>query len=128
MAKGVGLDIGEYEIKVVELDGSYKRPRLTKVSIDGAEAAYFRIHLSRSLRQFKSLIRGVTVRLTDLNGPRGGDSDIECRVVVDGSFPTVIVSERAPSAAAAIDVAADRVGHAVARAIGRVRTQARRFG
>ena len=38
MAKGVGLDIGEYEIKVVELDGSYKRPRLTKVSIDGAEA------------------------------------------------------------------------------------------
>jgi type IV pilus assembly protein PilM len=39
MAKGVGLDIGEYEVKVVELDGSYKKPRLTKVNIDGVEAA-----------------------------------------------------------------------------------------
>ncbi len=34
MAKGVGLDAGEYEIKVVELDGSYKKPRLAKVSVD----------------------------------------------------------------------------------------------
>ncbi len=39
MAKGVGLDIGEYEIKVVELDGSLKKPRLTKVNIDLAESA-----------------------------------------------------------------------------------------
>lgn len=37
MAKGVGLDIGEYEIKVVELDGSLKKPRLTKVNIDLAD-------------------------------------------------------------------------------------------
>lgn len=34
MAKGVGLDAGVFEVKVVELDGSYRRPRLTKVSID----------------------------------------------------------------------------------------------
>lgn len=39
MAKGVGLDIGEYEIKVVELDGSLKKPRLTKVNIDLADHA-----------------------------------------------------------------------------------------
>lgn len=38
MAKGVGLDIGEYEIKVVELDGSYRKPRLAKVSIDSVDA------------------------------------------------------------------------------------------
>jgi len=38
MAKGVGLDIGEYEIKVVELDGSYRKPRLAKVSIDAVDA------------------------------------------------------------------------------------------
>ncbi len=37
MAKGVGLDIGEYEVKVVELDGSYKKPRLAKVNIDGVD-------------------------------------------------------------------------------------------
>src|SRR5687768_12639451 len=39
MAKGVGLDIGGYEVKVVELDGSYKKPRLAKVSIDRAETS-----------------------------------------------------------------------------------------
>ena len=38
MAKGVGLDAGEYEVKVVELDGSYRKPRLTKVSIDKVQS------------------------------------------------------------------------------------------
>lgn len=31
MAKYVGIDLGEYEVKIVELDGSYKRPRLLGV-------------------------------------------------------------------------------------------------
>ena len=34
MARGVGLDAGAHEVKVVELDGSYRKPRLSKVSID----------------------------------------------------------------------------------------------
>lgn len=34
MARAVGLDAGVHEVKVVELDGSYRKPRLTKVSID----------------------------------------------------------------------------------------------
>ena len=34
MAKCVGLDAGEFEVKVVELDGSYRKPRLTKASVD----------------------------------------------------------------------------------------------
>ena len=34
MAKGVGLDAGEFEVKVVELDGSYRKPRLVKASVD----------------------------------------------------------------------------------------------
>ncbi|MHC4919986.1 MAG: type II secretion system protein GspL [Planctomycetota bacterium] len=34
MAKAVGLDAGEYEVKVVELDGSYRKPRLAKVNIE----------------------------------------------------------------------------------------------
>ena len=98
------------------------------VELGSAEASYVRIQLARSLKQFSSHLRAVTVRITDLNGPRGGDSDLECRVVVDGDFPTVVVSERAASVAAAIDIAADRVSRTVARAIGRARTQARRLG
>lgn len=34
MAKGVGLDAGEYEVKAVELEGSLRKPRMTKVSIE----------------------------------------------------------------------------------------------
>lgn len=34
MAKAVGLDTGEYEVKVVELDGSYRKPRLSKVNVE----------------------------------------------------------------------------------------------
>ncbi|MGA1526089.1 MAG: hypothetical protein ACO4CZ_19160, partial [Planctomycetota bacterium] len=39
MARGVGLDAGAFEVKVVELDGSFRKPRLTKVSIDRVAAA-----------------------------------------------------------------------------------------
>ncbi|MFO1053474.1 MAG: pilus assembly protein PilM [Planctomycetota bacterium] len=38
MARGVGLDAGAFEVKVVELDGSYRKPRLAKVSIDRVPA------------------------------------------------------------------------------------------
>ena len=31
MARYVGIDLGEYEVKIVELDGSYKKPRLLGV-------------------------------------------------------------------------------------------------
>ena len=34
MAKAVGVDLGGYEVKAVELDGSYKRPRLVKFSAE----------------------------------------------------------------------------------------------
>ncbi len=34
MAKAVGLDPGEFEVKLVELDGSYRRPRLTRVAVE----------------------------------------------------------------------------------------------
>jgi len=98
------------------------------VEVDANDATRVRAHIARALRPFSAHIRSVIVRLTDLNGPRGGDADLECRIVVDGIFPPVVVSERAGSAGAAIDVAADRVSRAVARVIGRHRTQMRRFG
>ena len=98
------------------------------VEVGALEAAYVRSQLGRALKPFQSHVRHVTVRLTDLNGPRGGDSDMECRVVVEGAFPSVVLSERAVGVTVAIDVAADRVSHAVARAIGRSRTHLRRMG
>ena len=37
MAKTVGLDAGEYEIKLVELEGSYRRTRLSRIAIERVE-------------------------------------------------------------------------------------------
>ena len=34
MAKAVGIDSGAYELKIVELDGSFRRPKLSKVCIE----------------------------------------------------------------------------------------------
>ena len=34
MAKAAGIDAGEFEVKVVELDGSYRRPRLARVFVE----------------------------------------------------------------------------------------------
>lgn len=34
MAKAVGIDAGAYELKIVELDGSFRRPKLSKVCIE----------------------------------------------------------------------------------------------
>ena len=34
MGRAVGLDAGEYEVKVVELDGSYRKPRLVQANVD----------------------------------------------------------------------------------------------
>lgn len=34
MAKAAGIDAGEYEVKVVELDGSYRKPKLSRVFVE----------------------------------------------------------------------------------------------
>lgn len=51
MAKSVGIDPGEFEVKVVELDGSYRKPRLTKFVVEavaaGAARAVDETHAAR---------------------------------------------------------------------------------
>jgi ribosome-associated translation inhibitor RaiA len=100
--------------------------KVHKAAVSTMETAYVRTQLGRALKQFQPHVRNLTVWLTDLNGPRGGDSDLECRVVIDGDFPTVVVTERAATVAAAIDLASDRVSQTIARHLGRMRTLARR--
>ncbi|MEO0481595.1 MAG: pilus assembly protein PilM [Planctomycetota bacterium] len=39
MAKSVGVDSGAFELKIVELDGSFRRPKLSKVCLEPAETA-----------------------------------------------------------------------------------------
>ena len=56
MAKAVGLDAGEFEVKAIELDGSYKRPRLSRIAIqsvsEGSARATDESHAVRELCRF----------------------------------------------------------------------------
>jgi putative sigma-54 modulation protein len=72
-----------------------------------------RVHFS--LGRFAGKIRSLSIRLADVNGPRGG-VDKGCDVRVDvGIRPEVVVSERQAKIHAAIAFALDRAERAVQR-------------
>jgi ribosome-associated translation inhibitor RaiA len=82
-------------------------------------------HLERRLRfalgRFASRIAGVSVRLSDVNGPRGG-IDKRCRIAI-ALIPRGVVRVEAPGddPFALVARAAKRAGRAVHRALGRRR-------
>lgn len=63
----------------------------------------------------KNQVRKVMVRVSDQNGPKGGD-DKRCKVVAE-MLPSgsVVVEDDAAELLVAVDRAADRLGHAVER-------------
>ena len=75
MAKAAGIDAGEYEVKVVELEGSYRKPRLARVFVepvaqeDFARESAQRPSLTTPRRA--SLQQGVNVSTRELD-PSGG--------------------------------------------------------
>jgi ribosome-associated translation inhibitor RaiA len=77
--------------------------------------------LGERLGKFAPHIERLTVRFEDVNGPRGG-IDVVCRIkAVISGLPSLIVTERAGTAAQAFDRAGLRLERAVRRAIGRAR-------
>ena len=74
-------------------------------------------HLSR----FGHEISSVLVRISDVNGPKGG-VDKQCQVTVRGRrLSDVIIDDLSGDAYSAVDMAVERVGRAVGRDIERVR-------
>jgi putative sigma-54 modulation protein len=71
-----------------------------------------RVHFS--LGRFAGRIRSLSLRLADVNGPRGG-VDQRCDVRVDVGQQAVIVRERQANVHAAIAFALDRAERAVQR-------------
>jgi putative sigma-54 modulation protein len=71
-----------------------------------------------ALGRFHGRVRSVTIRLTDVNGPRGG-VDKQCRVTahVRGGTRAIVLEDIDADAAVAVDRAADRTARAVARAV-----------
>jgi hypothetical protein len=71
-----------------------------------------------SLGRFADRVRSLTVRLSDVNGPRG-DRDKRCAIAVRlaGSKRLIVVEDLHVDLPAAISRAAERTAHAVARAV-----------
>ena len=86
-----------------------------------AATSYVRRKLSNKLGGFANDIERVSVRVEDVNGPRGG-VDQRCRIkVVLRGQPSVIFESRDASLNAAVDVAMAGVQRAVWRQRGRRR-------
>jgi ribosome-associated translation inhibitor RaiA len=97
----------------------------TGAPVDAADRAYLRRKLGRKLGKFARAVERVSVRIRDVNGPRGGvDTVCTIKVVLSG-LPSVVVEERRASLQAAIDGALQRTERAVRRSVQRRRTRAR---
>ena len=71
-----------------------------------------------ALGRFDGRIHSITVRIIDINGPRGG-IDKQCRVTVRmrGGARPIVIEDIDADAGVAIDRLADRTARAVARAV-----------
>jgi ribosome-associated translation inhibitor RaiA len=96
-------------------------------SIDASQALrqHTRERLGMKLGKFASRVERVTVRVSDVNGPKGGVDKI-CRVkAVLVARPTVVVEQRDHDAFAAVDGALDRLARAVSASLARRRLEPR---
>ena len=90
------------------------------LTVDDAGREHIRTRLGRALSKHAQHIERTTVRLLDVNGPRGG-VDTVCRIkVVLTGLASVVVEERGATALEAFDLAANGVPRAVGRALERV--------
>jgi CBS domain-containing protein len=96
--------------------------RAVGADFDDADRDYLRRKLGRKLGKFARAIERMSVRIEDVNGPRGG-IDKRCRVkVVLAGLPSVMVEEQHHALQAAMDGAIARTEQAVRRAVQRRRT------
>ena len=89
-----------------------------------------RNHAERRLRfaltRCDDHIQRVVMRLSDINGPRGGE-DKRCRLqVILAGLPDVVIEDVEADLYVAIDRATDRAGRTVVRKIDRQQTLTRR--
>ena len=95
--------------------------RVIGVELDEDDRILIRKKLGMKLGKFASSVERVTVRMADVNGPRGGvDHVCNVKVVLSG-LPSVVVERQDASPHAAIDLALRATEQAVRRSVGRRR-------
>lgn len=98
--------------------------RAFDVELTPEDRAYIRRKLGMKLGKLAPRIERVSVRVRDLNGPRGG-VDHACRVkVVLSNAPSEIVEKRDASLVTAIDTALTSAERAIRRSLQRSRQRA----
>ncbi len=98
-------------------------PTIIAKGIDASQSLreYISETVDSALNWAQGSIHFITVRITDLNGPKGGkDKRCQIHLKVPG-MPNVIVSEVSSSLSSAIDRAAQRASHVVGRVLERAR-------
>jgi putative sigma-54 modulation protein len=90
-----------------------------KFSLTDALQQYVKRRINFALATKSEHIKKVVIRLSDINGPRGGaDKRCHLQVVLKG-MPDVVVEDTQTDMYNAIDRASDRVSRTVVRKIGR---------
>jgi CBS domain-containing protein len=102
--------------------------RVAGVELDQDDRAYIRQTLGMKLGKYATSIERVSVRMEDVNGPRGGVDQV-CRIkVVLSGLPSVVFQSQAASLKDAINGALAGVGRAVRRRVQRRRMKPIRGG
>lgn len=79
---------------------------------------YVRRRAQFAMGRFAGTIASLNVRLSDVNGPRGGsDKCCDVRVEAEGLRKPVVVREQQDEIHAAVALAVDRAGRTVARLV-----------
>jgi len=93
-----------------------------KFSLTNALRSHAERRLRFALTCYEEHIQRVVMRLSDINGPRGGE-DKRCHLqVVLAGLPDVVIEDIEADLYVAIDRATDRAGRTVARKIDRQQT------
>ena len=102
--------------------------RATQTALGTVERDYIRRKLGTKLGKYASSVERISVRIDDVNGPRGG-VDQSCRIkVVLRGLPSVVFESRNAALNAALDTALSGVQRAVRRATQRRRMKPLRRG
>lgn len=100
--------------------------RHTNLSVEGPLRDFVEKHVTAKLRRHLDRVARVTVRVGDINGPRGGAYDKVCKIHAElDTARTIDVEGSADDAYEAVRTAAQRLGTAVDRRLGRLRALAR---
>lgn len=97
--------------------------RVTGVNLEPEHRDYIRKRLGSKLGKYATSVERVSVRVRDVNGPRGG-VDLQCRIkVVLSALPSIVVTQQAATLEAAVNGALQSVERAVRRGVQRRRTK-----